>query len=189
MKFYPAKWRADPALKNCSLAARGLWIEMLCIMHEAPRRGFLMVKGVVVTDRQLSFQAGAPIREVATLIAELEAAGVFSRDFDGTIYSRRMCDDEEKLEIDRANGKTGGNPRLKVGVNPPLNGAHKAHAAPAGSRPRNQNITSLDSTNPANGHRAKPLGREARAILEAAARRNAAEPPVLSLELAAKVRP
>lgn len=35
LKFYPTDWRSDPALKMCSLAARGLWIEMIALMHEA----------------------------------------------------------------------------------------------------------------------------------------------------------
>ena len=34
IKFYPRDWRGDQALRVVSLAARGLWIEMLSIMHE-----------------------------------------------------------------------------------------------------------------------------------------------------------
>ena len=45
MKFYPADWRAEPSLRFTSLAARGLWIEMLALMHEATPRGSLLVKG------------------------------------------------------------------------------------------------------------------------------------------------
>jgi hypothetical protein len=48
---------------------------------------------------------------------------VFSRDADGTIYSRRMRRDAERAEEDKKNGKKGGNPKLKDGVNPP----DKAH--------------------------------------------------------------
>ena len=35
MKFYPRDWRGDQALRAVSIAARGLWLECLCIMHEA----------------------------------------------------------------------------------------------------------------------------------------------------------
>jgi len=45
LKFFPSDWRADPALRMCSLAARGLWIEMLCLMHEARPHGSLLVNG------------------------------------------------------------------------------------------------------------------------------------------------
>ena len=44
-KFYPSDWRADPALRMCSIAARGLWMEMLCVMHEATPRGSLLING------------------------------------------------------------------------------------------------------------------------------------------------
>ena len=116
LKFFPTDWRADPALRMCSLAARGLWMEMLCVMHEAEPYGTLRVNGRAVTDRQLTALAGG---EVEALLAELEEAGVFSRESDGTIYSRRMQRDAEKAARDKANGKGGGNPSLKMGVNPP----------------------------------------------------------------------
>lgn len=118
MKFYPADWRADPALRMCSLAARGLWMEMLSIMHQAEPRGSLLVNGNTIGTKQLASLCGATPRETFLLVAELEAAGVFSRAEDGTIFSRRMKRDDEKAERDKANGKTGGNPRLNTWVNP-----------------------------------------------------------------------
>jgi hypothetical protein len=45
MKFYPSDWRSDPMLRLCSLAARGLWMEMMCLMHEAEPYGSLLVNG------------------------------------------------------------------------------------------------------------------------------------------------
>lgn len=122
LKFYPADWRADPALRMCSIGARGLWMEMLCLMHEAVPYGALLVKGAPVSERQLAGLAGISLRETALLLAELAAAGVFSRDDDGTIFSRRMRRDAERAERDKANGREGGNPNLKRGVNPQDNG-------------------------------------------------------------------
>jgi hypothetical protein len=119
MKFYPSDWRADPALRMCSLGARGLWIEMLCIMHEA--NGSLAVNDKQLVPRQLAALAGASVEDVTGWLVELSDAGVFSRDADGTIYSRRMRKDIAKAEEDKANGRKGGNPRLKGGVNPPDN--------------------------------------------------------------------
>lgn len=116
-KFYPSDWRADPALRMCSIGARGLWMEMLCVMHEAEPRGSLLVNGNPVSERQLAGLAGCSLKEVTGFIEELEAAGVFSRD-NGAIYSRRMRRDDEKAERDKANGRNGGNPALKRGVNP-----------------------------------------------------------------------
>ena len=41
IKFFPRDWQADSNLRVCSLEARGLWFEMLCIMAQAPRYGYL----------------------------------------------------------------------------------------------------------------------------------------------------
>lgn len=101
MKFYPADWRADPALRMCSLAARGLWVEMLSIMHEAEPYGYLLVNGRPVTDAQLAVLAAAPSDQVPSLLDELESAGVFSRTRKGVIFSRRMVRDEKKSEEGR----------------------------------------------------------------------------------------
>lgn len=126
LKFYPTDWRADPALRMCSMAARGLWLEMLCVMHEAEPYGSLRVNGKPVTDRQLAGLIGIPSDQTLELLAELQDAGVFSRDEDGAVISRRMQRDKAKAETDKANGKRGGNPNLTEGVNPPVNGEDKA---------------------------------------------------------------
>jgi hypothetical protein len=112
LKFYPADWRADPALRMCSLAARGLWMEMLCIMHEAEPRGNLLVNGRAVEARQLASLAGVGEAEASALLAELGAAGVFSRRRTGVVYSRRMERDEQKARKNKENGRMGGNPTL-----------------------------------------------------------------------------
>ena len=38
-KFYPVDWRADPGLRVCSLAARGVWIDILCALHDSDEYG------------------------------------------------------------------------------------------------------------------------------------------------------
>ncbi len=113
MKFYPQDWRADEKLRLCSLAARGLWMEMLAIMHRSERYGQLLISGHAPTEAQLAVQVGASTPEVSELCGQLEAAGVFSRTGSGVIYSRRMTRDYKKVKIARQNGKTGGNPSLR----------------------------------------------------------------------------
>ncbi|TGY87342.1 hypothetical protein E5163_14840 [Marinicauda algicola] len=121
MKFYPGDWRADPKLRMCSLQARGLWIEMLALMHEASPYGHLLVNGRRPTDAQLAVLAGAPSDQITDLLGELEAAGVFSRTREGVIYSRRMTRDEKKSATARKNGQKGGNPSVgRKKENPPL---------------------------------------------------------------------
>lgn len=120
MKFYPTDWRSDPALRMCSMAARGLWIEMIALMHEATPYGHLLVSGRSPTDAQLAVLVGAPSDQVPEMIGELESAGVFSRTREGVIYSRKMTRTAKKAAVARKNGKNGGNPALsKDRENPP----------------------------------------------------------------------
>jgi len=99
---------------------------MLCLMHEARPHGSLLVNGKPVTAARLANLVGGGVAEVEGFLAELEEAGVFSRDADGALYSRRMRRDEERAAVNRVNGRAGGNPSLKAAVNPPVNPADKA---------------------------------------------------------------
>jgi hypothetical protein len=138
MKFYPADWRSDPMLRLCSLAARGLWAEMICLMHEAEPYGSLLVNGKRIDRKQLSRLVGVAEKECTALMMELEVNGVFSRDPDGVIYSRRMRRDKAKADRDKVNGKGGGNPNLmasvNAGVNPQVKGQVKAQKPDARSQ-------------------------------------------------------
>lgn len=101
MKFYPRDWRGDQALRVVSLAARGLWMEMLCIMHEASPRGHLLIGASAVTDEALARAIGARTEEVQALLVELHDAGVFDRSRKGVILSRRMIADEKRAKVGR----------------------------------------------------------------------------------------
>ena len=90
MKFFPMDWRGDANLRLCSLAARGLWIEMCGIMHESDPRGYLMNGGRKMGVEDLASIAGRPLEEVAGALSELESRSVFSRTKTGVIYSRRI---------------------------------------------------------------------------------------------------
>ena len=123
MKWYPADWRAEPTLRMCSRAARSFWLDLLGLMHQSTPYGFLLISGISPTDKQLGGVTGDREADVTRWKAELLAAGVSSQDNNGVVYSRRMVRDHEKLEVDKAHGKAGGNPALIGRVNPPV----KAH--------------------------------------------------------------
>lgn len=40
-QFYPDNWRNNANLRRCSWAARGVWIEVMCLMHDSDRYGVL----------------------------------------------------------------------------------------------------------------------------------------------------
>jgi hypothetical protein len=88
-------------LRLCSIGARGLWTEMMCIMHAAEPYGTLLVNGKRIDKKQLAGLAGISEKDCIALLMELEGNGVFSREEDGTIYSRRMRRDHEKSEEGR----------------------------------------------------------------------------------------
>jgi len=98
-QFYPNDWQADSELKSCSLAARGLWMEIMCIMHSAEPYGHLVTRmGEPLSMARLSRVVGSTEEECIALIDELEDVGVFSRTQGGAIYSRRMVADFEKYQ-------------------------------------------------------------------------------------------
>lgn len=107
-QFYVGDWRKDTDLQGCSIGARGLWFEMLCMMHEASKRGYLQHEnGKPVAVKKIARIAGCTVCETTRFINELEESGVFSRTSDDVIYSRRMVRDEERREQLRKNGEAG----------------------------------------------------------------------------------
>ena len=133
-KFYPRDWRTDDGLRTCTFAARGLCIELLCLMHHSARRGVLLTAvGEPMPVEMIARLTGGRLTEVKKLLAELQQAGVFSEEPSGAVYSRRMVRDEAERQAGMRNGKAGGNPTLKQpaatpltpartpGVNPPPN--------------------------------------------------------------------
>lgn len=102
MKYYPRDWRADPRLRMCSLAARGLWADLLGYMHEAEPYGYLLIDGKSPTLTDIAALVGRPLPEVKKAFAELEQNGVHSVAENQTIYSRRMVRDGERSEFGRS---------------------------------------------------------------------------------------
>jgi hypothetical protein len=111
-QFYPADWLRDTALRTCTVGARGLWIDMICYMHEGNPYGTLKVGNKVILPPNLAVMVGATLQEVEGWLQELETAGVFDRGENGEICSRRMIRDEKIRESRASGGKLGGNPAL-----------------------------------------------------------------------------
>lgn len=110
--FFWSDYQGDPKLRMCGFAARGLWMEILAIMHQSTPRGYLLIEGINPNTAQLASLCGGSVSEVKKLSRELLTAGVPSVDDKGVWYSRRMIRENRKSEINRENGKKGGNPKL-----------------------------------------------------------------------------
>lgn len=133
-QFYPADWRKDSALQSCSLQARGLWIELVCVMHECDQYGHLSINNKPMNTAQIARLVGESEKVVKALLGELDDAGVFSTSEEGCIYSRRMVKDEHLRNIRADAGRLGGNPNLlKQKDNQTVNQDDKQSLTPSSS--------------------------------------------------------
>ena len=108
IQFYVDDWLSEPALRCCSLAARGLWMDMLCIMWKANKRGLLLTNGKIMHNKALAKMAGSEEAEVRALLDELESNEIYSKLDDGTIYNRRMYRQWNISRIRKEAGRRGG---------------------------------------------------------------------------------
>jgi hypothetical protein len=96
IQFYTGDWLKDPSLSICAPAARGVWMDLLCAMHEAGRSGEL--RG---TTDQLARVARCSTAELVQALTELQttgAADVNDRNGVVTVSNRRMRRDAELRE-------------------------------------------------------------------------------------------
>lgn len=111
-------WRADPTLRLCSFAAKGLWMDLLAIAVDHDPIGYVAVNGHPLSIQDISRLTSRPVKEVSQVILELEKNGVFERNGDGVIYSRWLVGQDRRVRRSRENGSKGGNPSLrKHGIN------------------------------------------------------------------------
>jgi hypothetical protein len=62
-QFYPADWRNNANLRRCSPAARGIWIDVMCVLHDSDEYGIVRWP---LAD--LANAANAPIKLVRELV-------------------------------------------------------------------------------------------------------------------------
>lgn len=99
MQFFPNDWRGEDTLAGVSLAGRGLWLEMMCLMWNGTRRGYLVdAEGKAMPVESVAKKVHAGIAEVEGLFEELEKNGVYSKTDEGVIYCRRMAREQDLRE-------------------------------------------------------------------------------------------
>ncbi|MFA5899706.1 MAG: hypothetical protein WC829_11405 [Hyphomicrobium sp.] len=80
-QFYPADWRGNAKLQRCSIEARGAWIDVLCLLHDADEYGVL---------RWPLADIAQAVRLPIRLLHELVAKGVLKgADQGATDYAHR----------------------------------------------------------------------------------------------------
>lgn len=112
-QFYPADWRKDPGVQSLSYHDRGVWFEILCLMHESDQRGKLLLNGKAMPEDALARLLGLDKQVTTKTITTLIEYGVASYDLEtGALMCRRMVRDENLRKIRQESGKMGGNPVL-----------------------------------------------------------------------------
>jgi hypothetical protein len=100
-QFYTGDWLKSPELTSCSAATRGIWIDLLCRIHELDKDG-----SIVGTLRSLCRQARCFPEELTTALDELKSSRVCEVEYipDSDlikITSRRMARDISKRKKNR----------------------------------------------------------------------------------------
>lgn len=130
LKFWVDDWLCDLELRRCSPAARGLWIDMICLMHKSKTYGHLS------NDlREVAGYAQVSAIEAKRLLGELETRNIFSRTDTGVIFSRKMVRDDKRRSTLRENGSRGGPKTWRRLVNPALNQSGSPTTEPATPTP------------------------------------------------------
>ena len=97
-QFYPGDWIKDPNLSMCSPSTRGIWIDLLCAMHESDRSG-----QITGAPEQLARVCRCTPVELVHAVEELqktETASISKRDNSITVICKRM----KRESQDRLNG-------------------------------------------------------------------------------------
>lgn len=104
-QFYPGDWLKDPALRRCSTAARGAFIDLLCYAFECEPRGFLVTNEEPWDDKCCAKVVGCRV----TLVQQLLREGVLKTDDkSGAYFSKRMVEDERIRRLRADSGHKGG---------------------------------------------------------------------------------
>src|SRR5215471_7345523 len=94
---------------------RAIWLDMLCLMHDSDRRGYLSRNDSPLSPEQIAAFCGCSAAEVTLASRVLIDSGVASCTEHGILYCRRMVRDERKRNLcSEAGRKGGGNPALQT---------------------------------------------------------------------------
>lgn len=104
--FYTGDWLKDPRLSLCSPTTRGVWIDLICAMHEFDRSGEL--RG---TSEELARLARCSTVELEVALTDLQnkrAADVIQRNGSWIIANRRMKREADIRAKRQQSGSKGG---------------------------------------------------------------------------------
>ena len=113
-QFYPEDWLSNSKLQLCPFAAKGLLIDLMCYMHQSEKYGYLLINGLQPSHKEIRELLRMNHRTFTCNLSILLEKGVLKEDDDGSLYCRRMVEDQHLRNIRREAGKLGGNPKLLI---------------------------------------------------------------------------
>lgn len=109
IQFYPGDWRKDPGIQALDYESRGIWFEILLLMHESESRGKLMLNGQAMPDEALANILGLNVAKLQQTLSKLLSYGVAKLEQDTKVLiCRRMCRDQALREVRINAGSKGG---------------------------------------------------------------------------------
>lgn len=95
--FYPESWLADNKLSLCSYQTKGVWIDLICRMHQSEKYGYLYVSNrYLKKDDVQKMLKIADKKEFDEIWNELMVNEILKEDEFG-FYSKKLIEENEKL--------------------------------------------------------------------------------------------
>lgn len=146
MQFYPADWRKDIKVQSLSFEERGVWFELLCLMHESEERGKLVMNKKPIDEGALARLIGCDEKVFRKIFQRILRDKVAYRTRSGVVYNKRMVEDERIRKIRRDAGLKGGSPiLLNQKVNHHVNQVSNQNPTPSASASSSTSNNKLSS--------------------------------------------
>ena len=153
-QFYPSDWMTDPGVRALTHEERGIWMDLLCIMHECEDRGKLALNGLAYPSERLAAQLSIPQAKLQATLNALLQFNVASRDSaSGIIFNRRMVRDEAK----RLGSKELSKIRSEAGRKGGLASASKRTKPPSKMKQKEAASSPIPSPSPSSKKKRTPL--------------------------------
>lgn len=98
-QFYVRDWLSDPQLRMCSHATKGIWIDLLCLMWEAPERG--KIEGTVDQIAHMVASSNGDFDQFLQEALSTKFADVTLCNKNVTLINRRMLREEKQRKNTR----------------------------------------------------------------------------------------
>lgn len=138
-QFYVRDWLSDPQLRSAATSTKGIWIDLLCFMWEAPERGRL----TGLTREHIAKMTGATEQEIDLFLMEAETLNfgtVTHHHKKITLENRRMVREEKKRK-----------------ANADRQSRHREKQKDLSNAPRNAKVTSPSSSSSSSSKNNTPL--------------------------------